>query len=219
MDAVPWAEFVRAHAPLSREEFTAVVVAPHLLVPWLPVGEEEGDDPFFTARLNRDQMLAEGLARGTADLLAVAVRKRQAGNAFASMITLGRAANNDLVLPHPGVSKFHAYFRQGPGGEWTIRDAGSLNGTRVDGVRLQPDRDHPLRAGAVIRLADAVTCEFLTPPVLFQRLQEEQPLSARARQLANQAALPASPADGGRATRIMPRQALDPDEETHPLAP
>lgn len=215
MDAVPWIEFARAHAPLSRDEFTAVVSAPHLLIPWLPISEES-EDPFFTEQLTRDQV--SGLRRAGNDLLVVSVRKRQQGNAFSSMITLGRAVNNDLVLPHPGISKFHAYFRQGPNGEWLLRDANSLNGTRVDGVRLPGDRDQVLRPGSVLRLADAVTCEFLPPGELFARLHAEQPLSQRARELVAQAALPATPADNGRATRIMPRQALDPDEETHRLA-
>jgi hypothetical protein len=218
VDAIPWADFVRAHAPLSREEFLAVVDVPHLLVPWLPVAED-ADDPFFTTTLTRDQMQGETLRRGGVDLLAVAVRKREAGNAFAAMITLGRAANNDLVLPHAGISKFHAWFHRGDDDGWRLRDAGSLNGTRVDGVRLERDQDVPLRAGAIVRLADAVTCEFVTPAELFQRLQREQPLSSRARAAAGEAALPPGPADGGRATRVMPRRALDPDEETHPLAP
>src|SRR5688572_6836059 len=39
------------------------------------------------------------------------VRKRDDG-IFTGMITLGRTANNDIVVPDESVSRLHAYFRQ-----------------------------------------------------------------------------------------------------------
>lgn len=217
MHAIPWEEFVRAHAPLSEGEFQAVVGVPHLLIPWSASGPES-EDPFFTERISRADLAGSAERRRGADVVVVGLRKREQGNAFTSMVTVGRAANNDLVLPHAGVSKFHAYFRQVEPGKWVLRDANSLNGTRVDGERLSAERDHPLRAGSIVRLADSVTCEFLPPSELWRRLKAEDPLSPAAQRVAQQAQ-PQIMAEPGRATRAMPRQLLDPDEETHPLAP
>jgi hypothetical protein len=52
-----------------------------------------------------------------------------------SPVRVGRAADNDLVLPDPEVSRHHA--RLEPEGEgWRAIDLGSTNGTWVNGVRL-----------------------------------------------------------------------------------
>lgn len=50
-------------------------------------------------------------------------------------ITIGRAAENDLVLDLPQISSHHAIFeRKGEG--WCVRDLDSLNGTFVNGARV-----------------------------------------------------------------------------------
>jgi hypothetical protein len=52
-----------------------------------------------------------------------------------SMVTVGRAEDNDLVLADPEVSRHHA--RLEPDGQgWRTVDLGSTNGTWVNGVRL-----------------------------------------------------------------------------------
>jgi len=49
--------------------------------------------------------------------------------------SLGRAASCDVVIPRPTVSRLHALVvRDGP--RFVIRDAGSANGTFVNGARL-----------------------------------------------------------------------------------
>jgi len=50
------------------------------------------------------------------------------------------------VLRHPRVSKFHAFFIT-KAGDWSIADAGSTNGTTVNGVRLAPRKPALLRSG------------------------------------------------------------------------
>jgi hypothetical protein len=54
---------------------------------------------------------------------------------FPEMITVGRTSNHDVVLRDITVSKFHAWFKE-EGGRWVVVDAGSRNGTRVDGRAL-----------------------------------------------------------------------------------
>lgn len=62
---------------------------------------------------------------------------------------LGRAADNDIVLRDPQVSRYHATITF-TGAEWTIVDLGSANGTTVNGVRI--DRPRQLRHGDVIAI-------------------------------------------------------------------
>jgi FHA domain/Domain of unknown function (DUF1707) len=50
-------------------------------------------------------------------------------------VTLGRSRDCDCVLAEPSVSRRHAELRR-DGGRWLLRDLGSRNGTRVNGVRL-----------------------------------------------------------------------------------
>jgi hypothetical protein len=67
----------------------------------------------------------------------------------AAGLRLGRAADNDVVLPDEEVSRYHAVIRWQDGRPW-IEDSGSRNGTFVDEVRLAAPQ--PLRPGQVIRL-------------------------------------------------------------------
>src|SRR5262245_13403987 len=55
---------------------------------------------------------------------------------------LGSHEGNDLVLGDPLVSRFHCQLSRGQT-TWRIADTGSLNGTRVSGVRIR-DADLPL---------------------------------------------------------------------------
>jgi len=50
-------------------------------------------------------------------------------------VTLGRSRECDCVLAEPSVSRRHAELHR-DGARWLLRDLGSRNGTRVNGVRL-----------------------------------------------------------------------------------
>jgi pSer/pThr/pTyr-binding forkhead associated (FHA) protein len=54
----------------------------------------------------------------------------------ADRVTLGRAADNDIVLPGSGVSKHHAVIEK-QGGALVLIDAESANGVMVNGKRIQ----------------------------------------------------------------------------------
>ena len=64
-------------------------------------------------------------------------------------ITVGQQADNDLVLDDPTVSHRHATLRLYDG-YWNLYDAGSRNGTFVNGHRLG-------RAGCILGEGDVVT--------------------------------------------------------------
>jgi hypothetical protein len=53
-----------------------------------------------------------------------------------SVVTIGRSAENDVVVADPQVSRRHAELRAGPQG-FELRDLDSTNGTWVNGRRVQ----------------------------------------------------------------------------------
>lgn len=93
--------------------------------------------------------VVETLSAGPAFI--VPLRKRvDAETAFADRISVGRARNKDIVLRHASVSKFHAWFEVDEVGGVYITDAGSKNGTRLDGDVIVPRTALPVVPGSRI---------------------------------------------------------------------
>jgi adenylate cyclase len=67
-----------------------------------------------------------------------------------SAIHIGRAASNDITLPHSSISRSHALL-EGNHDIWMIRDQHSANGVLVNGVRVEHAE---LNSGDVIGLGD-----------------------------------------------------------------
>jgi hypothetical protein len=88
--------------------------------------------------------LIERVSRTVADVQAAWKRPRVPVIALPTgRVTIGRAANCDCVLSDPTVSRHHAeLWREGD--RWLLRDLGSRNGTRVNGVLvLEPTEVRP----------------------------------------------------------------------------
>ena len=66
---------------------------------------------------------------------------------------VGRTPNNDIVRRDVTVSRFHAYFRQ-RGERWIVADAGSKNGSELEGVPLEARKERELASGVAIRIGD-----------------------------------------------------------------
>src|SRR5262249_39232486 len=66
-------------------------------------------------------------------------------------VTLGRNRSNTIILQDEHVSRWHAEIYQ-ESGRWLIRDCGTVNGTRLNGLRIH----HPtaLTDGQVIAIGD-----------------------------------------------------------------
>jgi FHA domain len=64
-------------------------------------------------------------------------------------LTVGRSPGNHLRLDFPEISSQHATLRWTESG-WKIRDLNSRNGVYVDGLRLPPDHQQVVAAGARI---------------------------------------------------------------------
>jgi adenylate cyclase len=67
--------------------------------------------------------------------------------------TIGRMLKNDIILPDTLISRRHAEIELGPKPErLVIRDRGSINGTRVNLIRLEPGRDYHLKSEDAIQI-------------------------------------------------------------------
>lgn len=67
-----------------------------------------------------------------------------------TQVSIGRRSDNDLELPgDERVSRLHARARLSAG-RWLLSDPGSKHGTWLNGLRLTPEREAPLRPGDVI---------------------------------------------------------------------
>jgi pSer/pThr/pTyr-binding forkhead associated (FHA) protein len=113
---------------------------------------ERPQKPGKTASYDLLQSTGPGTAnreKGTLMLLAV----RKVIGTFPNMITLGRTSNNDIVVPDVSISKFHAWFQR-LGDRVEVGDAGSKNGTAVNGETLPPRGTRvALKSGDRIRFA------------------------------------------------------------------
>jgi hypothetical protein len=77
----------------------------------------------------------------------IEIKERKEG-ADASHVTIGRAAQNDIILYNKMVSKDHAYLEiPEKGGNCSLVDVGSKNGTLLNGDEVTPNKTYPLRDG------------------------------------------------------------------------
>ena len=66
--------------------------------------------------------------------------------------TIGREPENDIVIPNPTVSRFHAKITRSED-KYFIEDLGSANGTMVNGIRVTKELLHD---GDIVQLGDVV---------------------------------------------------------------
>jgi DNA-binding SARP family transcriptional activator len=90
-----------------------------------------------------------------------AVRRRELPGS--GELVIGRAETADVSLPgDAAVSRRHAAVRVAGGGDVTVADLGSRNGTYLNGSRLAPPDGVPVRSGDLLRCGDTVLA-FTTP--------------------------------------------------------
>ena len=99
------------------------------------------------------------------------VAKRAGANAFAQMITIGRASNNDIIISGAGVSKFHAYLMGAPGKTATLIDGRSTYGTFVRGEKIKPGERVEVRPGDAVKFG-MVSALYLDPPGFWDFLKQ-----------------------------------------------
>ena len=140
-------------ALLGRSAFLASA-APAALVRRRADGSETDSDSRPAVDEEVDTLVAPvlGRRRGPRGVEVYPLAKKP-GASFADMITVGRTPNNDIVLRDVTVSRFHAYFRQ-RGDKWIVADAGSKNGSELEGVPLEARKERELASGVAIRIGD-----------------------------------------------------------------
>jgi pSer/pThr/pTyr-binding forkhead associated (FHA) protein len=120
------------------------------------------------SREDREQFRSQTKIESASRVLRVSKRSP---DAFGGKISVGRSPNNDIVLPHMSVSKFHAYFTVSDVRfEYTLFDANSSNGTILNGLPLTPLQAAEVRNGDRISFGGELLFFFLMAQDLFSRI-------------------------------------------------
>ncbi len=85
--------------------------------------------------------------------------------------TIGRGADNDIIIDEPSVSRRHAELIAEPGGKYRLKDLGSSNGTHIQqggGWQRLGEAAVEIEAGTTIRLGQKIT----TPAGLLDLLED-----------------------------------------------
>jgi hypothetical protein len=114
------------------------------------------------------QLVSYELVQGGMTFLS-AIRKRQT-DPKDPKILLGRAVENDVVVPVASVSSVHLSFlapQPGPNPVWTVVDLGSRNGTWLNEAKLPGQQVTPIKDGEYLRLGGNLIAWFLYPGRLW----------------------------------------------------
>jgi hypothetical protein len=160
-------QFLKAHTDLSEEEFTSRYKHGFLVVS-ASLSETAASGREFHTKLADDIKESITSSYGATEVFHLV--KKDSGLASA-MVTVGRAANNDVVLSSNAISKLHAYFRVNRKGKFTVSDAGSTNGTVVDNVPLVKGEPVELRGGEIIVFGSALEATFHTSTTLYRHIK------------------------------------------------
>jgi hypothetical protein len=92
------------------------------------------------------------------------------GKKEGARITFGRTEEQDLVIDHPSVSRFHAWFERGKGSRgWQVADNGSRNGTVVNERRVSARKLISLGEASILGFGD-VNVQFYVPEAFVKFL-------------------------------------------------
>jgi hypothetical protein len=98
------------------------------------------------------------------------LRKRTEDPTFMDRVSVGRATNKDIVLRHPNVSKFHAWFEMDEQGSLYLADADATNSTLLNGKKLAPRELTRVGSGDHLRFG-SVECVACDPRDLWRAIR------------------------------------------------
>jgi len=95
------------------------------------------------------------------------------------LIYLGRAPDNDVVVPIATVSSRHASFKPpaGGNGDWIVTDIDSRNGTFLNEERLESQVETKVPDGEYLRLGGNLIAWFVYPARLWTLLRNPAELA------------------------------------------
>jgi len=95
-----------------------------------------------------------------------------------AVLTIGRDPQSNVALDHPAISRSHARITPAAEpGSYVIEDAGSSNGTFVNGERIAPGQPRPLHTGDVINVGPI---KFVFAPETLEQVDESRDLGLNA---------------------------------------
>lgn len=98
---------------------------------------------------------------------------KKLGNPFKERVSVGRAPNCDIVLRVPFVSKLQAHFTSSDDGVVALVDAGSSNGTYVEGEELSRGVPRALASGMSVRFG-ALAFFYLGPEDAWRAFRQDE---------------------------------------------
>lgn len=167
--SLPLKQLMATHGSRTREGFLIGVREPHLVLRHELRGNREDPATHSTQSVN-----APGAAVKPDEVMLFAVKKRPGSDAVtSSLVTLGRAPSNDIIIADYRVSRVQVFFEHDQGG-WRVGDAGSTNGTKLDGKPVPRDGARvKIAPRQRLLLAGAIELEFLDPEALYDLVVRE----------------------------------------------
>lgn len=102
----------------------------------------------------------------TGEALALALEPRADG----APLKLGRGAECDAIINDGTLSQVHLVFMRSPDGVWTVRDANSRNGSKLDAIKLEPGKPGKLSNGSKL-VAAQVSFTYYSSAGMLARLK------------------------------------------------
>ncbi len=147
-EALTVQELATKAAGLSAQAFTAE------LGPWVLIGppaESKMPDKWSYATQHAMPALTSNPFGPIATNIVFPLRARDRRAAVGTSILIGRTDSNDVCISDPSISKLHARVTKT---DFALSDAGSTNGTFVNGRKLGPSESIPLKANMLLRFGD-----------------------------------------------------------------
>ncbi len=141
-------ELVAAAARQTAEELSTAM-APMSFVGPRPPDNDDDDWSFRTASLRTVRENIGGSEVIVDEAFLVHPIKKTKPGPFANTVLIGRSGSNDMSVLHSSVSKLHARVAIKPDGMY-LSDAGSSNGTTINGRRLKASEELRLVSGDLV---------------------------------------------------------------------